>query len=136
MNKSFEEWKEFYEKKTGKKFELEDNYKLLFRPDKGFCAISVSDNAILVGAVSGDGKFWKNAAETLAKYMNFKFCRTTYIRKNIHAYIRLFGYHITKITETNGLKSIESKNADNKICEIFECIFEDDTHGYSIHWQV
>ena len=136
MNKTLEEWIEFYERKTGKKFKPEENYKLLYRPDKGFCEISASDNAILVGAVSGDGKFWKSSADLLARYMKFNFCRSINIRKNIRAYLRLFGYRITKITEENGLKYIESKNKDNKICGAFECIFEDGSHGYFLNWQV
>ena len=136
MSKTPEEWIKIYEKKTETKFKPDKNFRLIFLPEKGFCEISADETKILVGATMGDGKFWKRFAEKIAREVNYKYCGTTCIRKEILAYIRLFGHKIFSIDENKNLKGYYTADKDGNCALLAECIFEDGKHGYKILWQV
>ena len=99
MNKTLEQWAEDFNKKTPEKFVRDERYELFYLPDKGFCEIGVTEKMLIIHQLSGDGRFWKNFAEKLARLMNLKVCGTWCIRKEILAYIRLFGYKIIEVEE-------------------------------------
>lgn len=136
MNKTFEEWVEIYNRKAKTKFKPNKNFKLVYEPDKGFCEISFDENKILVGAVSGDGKYWKSFAELVARNFGKEFCGTTCVRKEIRAYIRLFGHKIVSVDENKNLHGILTADKDENFAFLAETIFENGEHGYKILWQV
>lgn len=94
MNKTLEEWIKFYEEKTSQKFERDERFKLFYLPDKGFCEIMQTEKMTVINQLSGDGKFWKNFAEKIARINNSEMLGSWYIRKNVRAYMRLFGFKI------------------------------------------
>lgn len=99
--KSFEEWVEQYEKKTGVKFEPDDRATLHFDPEKGFAEVGVLKNMVIIGQLAGDAKYWKRLAEEFARKLNISHLGTWCIR-NIEAYIRFFGVEIEEIEDAGG----------------------------------
>ena len=100
MSRTLEEWIKFYEEKTKEKFVRDKSYELFYLPDKGFCEIFVSGKMVVIKQLAGDGRFWKKFAEKIARRMDKKVCGSWFIRKELFAYIKLFGF---KITETEKL---------------------------------
>ena len=124
MSKTLEEWIALYEKKTGEEFKHDERFAFFYLPDKGFCEIAdFGGKMLFVGQTSGDGHFWRDFTEKLARKLNIKVCGTICIRKESRAYIRLFGYKIDKVDEENGLKRYycTSKNGGWYIMTEFLC---------------
>ena len=103
--KTLPEWIELYNRKTPEPFKRDERFRLFFLPDKGFCEIGNTEKMIVINQLSGDGRFWKKFAEELARENRFKMCGTWCVRKQIKAWIRLFGFTVTE-TENfpDGLK--------------------------------
>lgn len=136
MNRTLEEWIEIYNKKSLTKFERDKRFRLMYYPDKGFCEMTATDKIIVIAQVSGDGKFWKKIAERIARQMNYKLCATTCSRREIFAYIRLFGHKIKIIDENKNLKGYYTQDKFGNWALLAECIFKNGSHGYKILWQV
>lgn len=136
MSKTLDEWIEIYEKKADEKFNPKTDRQLVFDSAKGFCQIGFSDGKLFVYQVCGDGKHWRNFAEYVARNLGIENCGTTCVRKNIRAFIRLLGYHITKTNEKNNLKCFSVEDANENKAIVYECIFESEKHGYKIFWEV
>jgi len=108
-----EEWIALYEKKTGEEFKRDERFVLFYLPEKGFCEVAATGKMAIMGQVSGDGRFWRNFTEKLARKLNLKVCGTIACRKEVKAWIRLFGFKIDKIDEENGLKRYYCTNKKN-----------------------
>ena len=130
------DWIKIYEKKTQRKFRRNEKAEFIFDANNGFCEISFEKQKIFVHKICGNGKHWKKFVEYVARNFGIEICKAICIRKNIRAYIRAFGYHITKTNEKNNLKCFHAEDADGNKGIAFECIFEDDKHGYEIFWKV
>ena len=86
------EWIEFYEKKTKEKFHLEEGEQIRWDPEKGFMTYGLSkyEDALAIGKMCGDGKFWEAIANEMCKQLGFK--KAIYFTKrNPHAFIRRYG---------------------------------------------
>ena len=136
MSKTLEEWIEIYNRKAKTEFKPDEKFTLVYRPDKGFCELSCDYTKVLVGAVSGDGKFWKSFAENMARTFGKNFCGTTCVRREIRAYIRLFGHKIISVDENKNLHGILTQDKDGNFAFLAETVFENGEHGYKILWQV
>ena len=138
MNKTFEQWAELYNKKTPEKFERDKRYELFYLPDKGFCEIAATDKMIMIHQVSGDGKFWKDFAEKVARKMNLKVCGTICIRRQIKAWIRLFGYEVAEIENLpDGLKRYHCKNKIGKKGLLSPAYkYDSGEQAYFVTWEV
>lgn len=136
MSKTLEEWIKIYNRKAKTEFKSDKNFRLIYNAEKGFCEISCDESKILVGAVSGDGKFWKSFAEKLARVSGKNFCGTTCVRREIRAYIRLFGHKIISVDENKNLHGILTADKDGNFAFLAEIVFENGEHGYRILWQV
>ena len=98
-------WIEKYEKKTGEKFEHQKGYKLFFLPKRGFCQMRMDGELLILGQVCGDGRFWVDHSRLLASVVGCKAIGTFAVRKNIEAFIRLWGYRVYRTEELpDGLK--------------------------------
>ena len=105
MKTDLQKWIRKYENKTGEKFEPSNGFKLFFFPNRGFAEYAYTQDMVIVRQMCGDSLFWKQLSECLAISMCCKMIGSYCIRRNIEAYIRLFGYRIER-TETlsDGLK--------------------------------
>lgn len=89
---TLQEWLNLYEKKTKEKAGSEDGFCLFFNSEKGFARIKIDKDlkTVMVKETCGDGKFWYGFAKEVAK-MNDLDKLATFVCRDIHAYIRLFG---------------------------------------------
>ena len=138
MNKTLEQWAEDFNKKTPEKFVRDERYELFYLPDKGFCEIAATDKMIMIHQVSGDGKFWKDFAEKVARKMNLKVCGTICIRRQIKAWIRLFGYEVAEIENLpDGLKRYHCKNKIGKKGLLSPAYkYDSGEQAYFVTWEV
>lgn len=136
MNKTFEEWVETYNKKVTGGFKRDIRFALFYLPDKGFCEITADDNMIIVGQTSGDGHFWRNFAEKLARKMGKKVCGTICARKESRAYIRLFGFKVDKQDEENGLKRYYCTGKNGEWFVMTEFLCENGNKHCYVTWEV
>lgn len=98
------DWINLYEQKTGEKFLPDKKFEMFYLPDKGFCEYGLSDNMIIIRQLCGDGRYWRNQAEKMARDIGITNLGTWCIRDGIEAYIRLFGYKINeKVPLSDGL---------------------------------
>lgn len=91
------EWIEQYNSKTPEKFERDTRYELFFNPERGFCEVGEMEGMIVINQLCGDARYFKDKVDDAARASGIKIGGTWCIRKEIKAYIRLFGY---KIIET------------------------------------
>ena len=97
MRRSFIEWAQLYEKKSGEEYAPNPGFTTLFQPDKGFCEVKYDfeKKMILVFQLCGNGKFWKKTVEELARRQGFTRGGAIAIR-NLKPYIRLWGFSVVK----------------------------------------
>lgn len=93
---TLQEWIERYNAKVEWPFERDERFNLYYVPDKGFCEIGMKDDMVFINQLGGDGRFWKNAVDKMAKKLGIHTAGTQCLRKNIKAYIRLFGFRIDR----------------------------------------
>ena len=136
MNRTFEEWVERYNKKIPEGFKRDEKFVLFYLPDKGFCELCATDKMIVIGQVSGDGRFWKNFTENVARKLGFKACGTICGRKEFRAWIRLFGFKIDKVDEENGLKRYYCTGKNGGWYVMTEFIREGGRHECFVTWEV
>lgn len=104
MNRTLEQWIERYNKKIPEGFKRDERFALFYLPDKGFCELTATDKMIIIGQVSGDGRFWREFAEKWARKLGLKVGGTICCRKEAEAWIRLFDFKVDKVDEVNGCK--------------------------------
>lgn len=98
-SKTLEEWIALYEEKTNLKYEDPDPRTIrFFFPDRGFAEIGLTKNMVVIGQMSGDGIFWKQVAEVLAKARGINHLGSWLVREP-ELYLKLFGAEITKVEE-------------------------------------
>lgn len=136
MNKILDEWIEAYNKKIPEGFKRDENFAFFYLPDKGFCEVATDGTIMIMGQVSGDGRFWRDFAEKLAREFNINVCGTKCARKEFKAWIRLFGFKIDKWDEENGLKRYYG--TDKNGCWGIMTEYELDTGDsqYYVTWEV
>lgn len=93
------EWIEKYNSKVPEKFVRDNRYELFYLPDKGFCEVGQDGELVIINQLCGDARFWKDKVSDMARKIGAKRCGTWCIRKEIKAYIRLFGYRIIEDIE-------------------------------------
>ena len=137
MNKSLEEWINFYEKKTGEKFVRDESYELFYLPDKGFCELAVGDKMIVIKQLSGDARFWKKFAEEIARQMQKKVCGTWFIRREVKAYIRLLGFKVERVeTLPDGLERYYGVDKNGKKGLMSPAYKNGKQKEYFVTWEV
>lgn len=100
---TLEHWIKLYNKKTKNKFERDERYELFYKPDKGFCEIGMSEDMVFIRNLCGDARFWRCCVENVGRMCGIHHGGTTCIRKEIRAYIRLFGFHVDQeVTLSDG----------------------------------
>ena len=73
MVRTFEQWVAAFNKKVPEGFQRDERFTLFYLPDKGFCELMPTEKMMIVGNVSGDGRFWiKFTAEISRKLGYFK----------------------------------------------------------------
>jgi hypothetical protein len=94
---TFAEWAAFYDKKNPEDpFSPTPGYDLYFMPDKGFCEVRFTETMAIIAQTAGDGRFFRDKVEEVARKLGIKEGGTICIRKEIRAYIRLFGYRVER----------------------------------------
>ena len=136
---SLEDWIAFYEKKTGEKFERQEDWTFFYHPEKGFCQYGSTKDMVIINQLCGDIHFWKDRAEEIAKAMGINHLGTWYIRKNVRPYARLLGFEIYKEEELpDGLKRYYGRNKvtgkEGLASPAFR--YESGRQAYFITWEI
>ena len=91
------EWIDFYNKKNPQDpFQPTDGFELFYVPEKGFCEVRFFGDMVIIGQLAGDARYFKEHVDKVAAQMGIREGGTICIRKEIRAYIRLFGYCIER----------------------------------------
>lgn len=139
MTRTLDEWISYYNRKTPEKFERDTRFELFFSPDKGFCEVGQLGKFLIINQLAGDGRYWKEKVSAAARAAGIRVCGTWCIRRNIRAYIRLFGYKVEWTEDLGGLKRYHCKDADGRkgLCSpAFRYDDKDKTQAYFITWEV
>lgn len=109
--KSYDEWCEYYEIKTGEKVEQPQGFVTYFLEDRGFAQYKADfDGSVLfIYQVTGDGRFWRDVGELLCSINGLK-AIVTITPRNIKPYLRLFGFKITQELEKDNQKRFICKD--------------------------
>lgn len=94
-SKDFEEWKEFYTKKTGDRYTEDPGFITYFLPNRGFCqyAINPKTSRLVICHTVGDGKFWRDLAKIMIAQYGLEAVETLVCR-NPYAYFRSMKFKI------------------------------------------
>lgn len=136
---TLEYWIEKYNKKAPEPFMRDEKFQLFYVPDKGVCEIGMSDDMLILRCLSTSNVFyWKNAAEDIARKVGIKIIGTWCVRREIMAYIRLFGYRIIKTEELeDGLNRYRCRNKEGKQARVSPSfVFENGRQAYFVTWEV
>ena len=142
---TLEEYIKKYEKKTKDKFKPKNGFKLFYLPDRGFCEIGLTavhaDKSVMlvIYQLCGDGKFWRDYATLTAQNLNIKKIGSICIRKNVEAYIRFWGFKITKKEPLDdGSFIYYAENKDGKTARLAPVRIHDDPSriSYFVTWEV
>lgn len=135
---TLEGWIEKYNRKTPEPFQRDERFELFFLPDKGFCEVGMTEDMIIIRQLCGDAGFWKDKVSAMARRMGKPMCGTWCIRREILAYIRLFGYRIIETEELpKQLKRYHCIHKDTGkkglVSPAFQ--FKNGEQAYSITWE-
>ena len=139
---TLEEYIKKYKEKTKDKFKPKNGFKLFYLPDRGFCEIGVTtDKSLLtIYQLCGDGKFWRDYATLTAQNLNIKKIGSICIRKNVEAYIRFWGFKVTKKEPLNdGSFIYYAENKEGKTARLAPIHIHDDDPSrisYFVTWEV
>jgi predicted PolB exonuclease-like 3'-5' exonuclease len=141
MNNTLDEYIKKYEQKTKDKFKPKEGFKLFYLPSRGFCELSTTKNnsMLMIYQMAGDGKFWRDFATVLAQMLGIKKLGTICIRENIKAYIRFWGYKITKKEPLNdGSFIYYAENKEGKKARVSPVHMHDDITriSYYVTWDI
>lgn len=103
--RTYEQWCEFYEEKTGERVSLPSGFALYFLEEMGFCQVRPipEDKTLVVYQTVGDGLFWRNFAEVICKVNGFDYLQT-FVTRRVRPYMRLFGWKIVREWDMEGVK--------------------------------
>lgn len=134
--KSFEQWIAAFNKKVPEGFQRDERFTLFYLPDKGLCELAATEKMMIVGNVSGDGRFWKKFAEKLARKFGLKVGGTTLARTAFPAWARLLDYKVIKVDEQNGLKRYQGINPNGNWLIMTEHIVEGGALRAHATWEI
>ena len=99
--RTIDEYNAHYHAKTGDDPAVPQGFVRAFLPERGWCQYRLDTDArlIMIWAVSGDGRFWRDWARALGSALGYHAIITICTRP-IRPYIRLWHWHIDR-TETN-----------------------------------
>ncbi len=99
--RTIDEYNAHYHAKTGDDPAPPQGFTLAFLPERGWCQYHLDTEAhlIMIWAVSGDGRFWRDWARALGGALGYR-AIVTICTRPICPYIRLWHWHIDR-TETN-----------------------------------
>ena len=99
------EWVEFYEKKSGERFEIPAGFLFQWMPTRGFSVMKpdIEGKILMIYATCGDGRFWRDVGEMLALNNGMTRLMTICIRR-IEPYIRFWKWTVVKEQNRNGQK--------------------------------
>lgn len=102
---TLEEWIGWYEQKTGDTFTLPDDYTINYHEKRGLMAIKpvFEKKMLVIEYVIGDGRFWYDVADMLARQNGLRYIATICTR-SVYAYIRFWKYKVIKTWEIDGAK--------------------------------
>ena len=136
MNRTLDEWIARYNKKIPEGFKRDEKFTLFYIPDKGFCEMTATDKMIVIGQASGDGVFWRDFAEKIARKLGLKtggfFCR----RERVLLWARLLGFTVTEADEENGLKRYRGTDKNGRWAVMTECVLDNGCHAYLTTWGI
>jgi hypothetical protein len=91
----FEEWKDFYTKKTGEPFTEDPGFITYILPNRGFCqyAVNPRTNRLAICHCVGDGKFWRDLGKVMLMQHGLDAIETLVCR-NPKAYFRAMRFTI------------------------------------------
>ena len=95
-----DEWIAYYNKKTPEPFQPDERMEFFFHPDKGFCEVGMSEKSVFIGQLAGDGRWWKDQVDNMARIMGRRRGTCFFCRRSVPAYLRLFGYHVEGTEKT------------------------------------
>lgn len=136
MNKTLEEWIDYYNRKVPVGFKRDKRFALFYFPQKGFCELVATDKTLILGQTCGDGRFWKKHAEEWARELGLKVCGTHCARRKITAWIKLFGFKVTSTEEKGGLKRYHCEDSQGHWGLVTECIIDGCRQAYYVTWEV
>jgi len=136
MNRTLDEWIARYNKKVSERFKRDERFALFYLPDKGFCELGVAPDIVVLWQVCGDGRYWKNFAEDVARKFGKKVCATLCERKEIRAWIKLFGFKSTKTEERNGFKRYNCTGKNGAWGMMTEIEIDGRRRAYQVTWEV
>jgi len=98
-----QEWIDWYEEKTGDTFEVPYGHTINYHERRGIITFKADFKCgmLIVMYVIGDGKFWHDVAEMIAKQNGFR-CVATICTRNVDAYIRFWNYSVVKEWNRDG----------------------------------
>lgn len=135
-DKTLREWIERYNRKVPEGFKRDKRFALFYLPDKGFCELLATDKMLILGQVSGDGRYWKKYAEDCARELGLKVCGSHCTRREIAAYIKLFGFKVTDTEDKGGLKRYRCEDAQGYWGLVTECVIDGGRRAYYVTWEV
>ena len=100
-----QEWVNWYKKKTGDTFEVPENHTINYHARRGIMTLYADFKAkmLMIGYVVGDGRYWHDTAEMIAKHNGLRYLATICTR-DVEAYIRFWQYKIVKQWDSDGQK--------------------------------
>ena len=92
-----QEWVQWYEDKTGDLFTLPSGYTVNYHERRGIMTFKADFDTrmLIVLYVIGDGRFWHDVAELVAKQNGLRYVATICTR-NVDAYIRFWDYKVVQ----------------------------------------
>ncbi len=99
--KTFDEWKAFFEKKTGDTYCEPEGYETFFLPERGYIQMKVDGDMLLIYGLTGDGRYWRDFAETIARSLGMK-CMASICTRKVLPYIRFWGWSVEYEDEQDG----------------------------------
>ena len=135
------EWIGFYNRKNPQDpFQPTDGFELFYVPEKGFCEVLFLGDMVIVGQLAGDARFFKEHIDKVAAQMGIREGGTICIRKEIRAYIRLFGYRIDHVEElSDGTKRYYGSNKKTGKWALYSPGYTYDATGelaYLVTWEI
>lgn len=135
---SLQHWIKAYNAKAPEPYVSEDKYQLYFNPEKGFCEIGFGESMLIVNHLCGDGRYWKDRIDRLATSLGLHHCGTWCVRKEVKAYIRLFGYKIVRdeiLSDGKHRYYCKDKNGNEGLVSP-AFVYENGVQAYFVTWEI
>lgn len=138
---TLDEWIALYNRKNpNDPFQRTQGHTFFFVPDKGFCEVLFREHIAMIGQIAGDARFFKEKVEDAARELGIREGGTICIRKEILAYIRLFGYRIVRTEHLpDGTKRYHGMHRKTGKAGLASPFFTYDKTGelaYLITWEI